>query len=243
MLEFINKFIHGGFETGDFSYGVTHMLAIAFVIISIIVFSVLLKGKDEKYINSKMKIIAFITLTIYLFRKLYDVKSVGNIVEAYWPFYLCNINTIVLALYIIFSWKKGKDFFIVTGLIGGIFTFLIPDGIFTDKYLTLGILDSIMSHYLIVVVPFVLLITKAHILKFKNIWIVYAGLILTIINSEFIQKILFNKEKDYLFFDSDIPFTINGVPQFIIISLLAIVLVFLVYYIDHLYINRRLKNS
>jgi uncharacterized membrane protein YwaF len=239
MIEFIKKFIYGGYDSGDFTYGFTHISAIIFVVLSIIIFSIWFKNKDKDYIDSKLRIIAYIVLSIYIIRKAFDVKSINNIIEVYWPFYLCNINTILLSLYLIFNWKKGKDFIIVTGLIGGIFTFIIPDGIFTDRYLTLGILDSIMSHYLIVVVPLVLLITKTYVLNIKKVWIVFLGLILTVINSEILQRVLFHKEKDYLFFRGDMPFTIKGVPQFIIITSLAIVLIFLVYYLDYLYTNKQ----
>lgn len=243
MLEFIQNFLYKGFETGDYTNGTLHKLAIVFLIISIILFSYLLRHKDSQYIHNKMKIIAYITLIIYLFRRGLNAYFSKNILEAFWPFYLCNINTIFLSIYIIFDLNKGKDFFIVTGLIGGLFTFIMPDGIFVDRYLTLGILDSIMSHYAIVVIPLVLLITKAYSLDIKRSWQVFIGLIIVVINAEFFQKLLFKKDFDYLFFDSSLPFTINGVPQFLIISILAIFLVYLIYFLDYLYLSRTLKTS
>ena len=137
------------------------------------------------------------------------------------------------------GWKKGKDFFLVTGLIGGLFTFFMPNGIFDDKYITLQVLDSVLSHYVIVVVPLVLFFTKSHILQLKNMYQVYIGLLAVVVNAEIIQVIIFKANHDYLFFDSNLPFTISGVPQFIIISVLAIVLVTLVYVLDYLYINKK----
>lgn len=161
-----------------------------------------------------------------------------NFFKAYWPFYLCNINTIFFCLYQIFGWKKGKDLFLVTGLIGGLFTFLMPNGIFNDKYITYAVIDSVLSHYVIVVLPLVLLITKAHILYFKKLLGVFIGLIIVAINTEFLQDLIVKTENDYLFFRSDMPFTIPGIPQFFIIASLAILLVLLVYSLDYLYLNK-----
>jgi hypothetical protein len=243
MLEFFKKFFYHGFEAGDFTWGVTHILSIVCVIASVVVFSLLLRNKDEKYIYGKMKIIAVIGLLIYFTRRSLALINKPNILELYWPFYLCNINTIFLSLTIIFNIKTGRDFFLVTGLIGGLFTFLIPDGIFTDRYLTFPILDSIMSHYVIVVIPLVLLLTKAHTLRFKNIYQVFIGLLIVIVNVELVQGWLFKKDFDYLFFRGTIPFTIPNVPQFIIISFLAVVLILLVYYLDNCYLRLTEKKN
>lgn len=247
MLEFLEKFIYTGFVGGDYEYGIVHIASIIFVVLSIVILVLVFKARGEKYINKIIRIIAIISLSIYFLRRLSYVLEGDNFLDRFWPFYLCNINTIFYCLYEIFHWKKGKDFFIVTGLLGGIFTFLIPDGIFVDKYITLGILDSIMSHYVIVVCPLVLLITKTHILKFKNIYTVFIGLLIALINVEVIQPIIFKENIDYLFLRGNIPFSIPGVPQFLIISSLTVFLIILVYFLDYLYIektfNLKCKNT
>ena len=231
MKSFFRKFFFEGFESGEFMFGFTHILSIVFVILSIVLFTFFLRNKDEKYILGKMKIISAISLLIYFGRRLLYYDGNTSLIEALWPFYLCNINTIFLSLSIIFNIKKGRDFFLVTGLIGGIFTFLMPEGIFVDRYLTFSILDSIMSHYVIIVIPMVLLLTGCHVLHLKNIYQVFVGLLICVFNSEILQKALFDKSFDYLFFRSTLPFTIPGVPQFLILSSLSIILVLLVYFL------------
>ena len=67
-----------------------------------------------------MKIISAISLLIYFGRRLLYYDGNTSLIEALWPFYLCNINTIFLSLSITLNIKKGRDFFLVTGLIGGI---------------------------------------------------------------------------------------------------------------------------
>lgn len=238
MKTIFRKFFFEGFESGEFMFGTTHILSIIFVIVSVVLFTYLLRNKEEKYIIGKMKIIAIISLVIYFARRFLYYDGSVSLIEALWPFYLCNINTIFLSLTIIFDIKNGRDFFLVTGLIGGVFTFLMPEGIFVDRYLTFSILDSIMSHYVIIVIPLVLLLTGCHTLHLKNIYQVFVGLLIVVFNSEVLQRVLFDKSFDYLFFRSTMPFTIPGVPQFLIISSLAIILVLLVYYLDHLYFER-----
>lgn len=238
MIEFIEKFLYKGFVDGEYNYELVHILSLIFLLISIVYLSLRYKDKHAK-LNKVLNVMSIVILFIYLFRRLINVFLGTNVFEAYWPFYLCNVNTIFLCLYQIFGWKKGKDFFLVTGLIGGLFTFFMPNGIFDDKYITLQVLDSVLSHYVIVVVPLVLFFTKSHILQLKNMYQVYIGLLAVVVNAEIIQVIIFKANHDYLFFDSNLPFTISGVPQFIIISVLAIVLVTLVYVLDYLYINKK----
>jgi uncharacterized membrane protein YwaF len=243
MTEFLRDFFYDGFDPGEFAYGTTHLLGVLTVIVSVIWFSYALRNYPKEVIFRKMRIIAIIGLSIYIIRRSLGLIGAANILELYWPFYLCNINTILLSVWIIFGFRKGLDFFIVTGLLGGLFTFAIPDGIFTDRYLTFGIVDSLMSHYTIVVIPLVLLITKAHTLKLKNIYQVAIGLLLTLINTELIQPLFFHKHFDYLFLRGTIPFTISGVPQYLIIFVLAIILVLGIYGLDILYCRYSKKVS
>ncbi len=186
-----------------------------------------------------MKIIAGNGLAIYILRRALELDGSKSILEAYRPFYLCNINTIFLSVTILFD----RDFFLVTGLLGGLFTFIIPNGIFTDRYLTFPTLDSIFSHYVIVVIPMVLFITRTHKLYMKNIYQVFIGLLITMFNVEVLQGLLFNTHHDYLFFRSTMPYTIPGVPQLFVISTLAIVLVTLIYVLDYFYLSYFQKHN
>src|SRR5690554_7684485 len=176
MIEFIEKFLYKGFVDGEYNYELVHILSLIFLLISIVYLSLRYKDKHAK-LDKLLKVMSIVILFIYLFRRLINVFLGTNVFEAYWQFYLCNVNTIFLCLYQIFGWKKGKDFFLVTGLIGGLFTFFMPNGMFDDKYITLQALDSVLSHYVIFVVPLVLFFTKSHILQLKNMYQVYIGLL------------------------------------------------------------------
>ncbi len=238
MIDFINDFLFNGFTPGDFTYGFIHVFSVVFLIISIIGYSLMMRNKDSKIIHSHMKKIAIVTLFIYFLRRGIDIYNGENIVKALWPFYLCNVNTIFLSLIIIFDIKKGKDFFITTGLAGAALMFVIPEGVFNDRYLTLSILDSLLSHYSIIFIPMVLMITKAYTLDIKNSWQVVIGLLVAVFNVEVLQELLINEHVDYLFLEGTLPFTINGVHQFFIMFPIAVIFVYTVYLVNYLYSSK-----
>jgi|LGOV01.1.fsa_nt_gb uncharacterized membrane protein YwaF len=238
MLEFLRKFMIDGFERGDFTGGSVHVVSLVFSLISIIAIILLLRKKDSAYIHGKMRIIAYFTITIYLLRRGVKVYQGEGFIEAFWPFYLCNVNTVLLSIWIIFDIKRGKDFMIITGMSGAVLAFIIPQGIFNDRFLTLTILDSVLSHYEIVAIPIILMATKAYELDIKKVYTVVLGLLLVALNVEILQPLLINEQVDYLFLDGVLPFTIEGVNQFFIMFGSALVYVYFVYFLDYLYLGK-----
>lgn len=238
MLNFLRDFMIDGFNPGDYTMGTVHKLSLFISLITIILFIFLLRKKDSEYVHKKMKIIAYFAITIYILNRIIRVYKGDGIVEAFWPFYLCNVNTVLLSIYIIFDIKKGKDFLMITGISGALLAFIIPDGIFNDQYLTLNILDSVLSHYEIVAIPIILMATKAYQLDVKKAGFVIIGLLIVTVNVEFLQPLLINKQVDYLFLDGTLPFQISGVNQFFIMLASAIVYVYFVYFLDYLYLGK-----
>ncbi len=238
MNEFFRKFLIDGFVPGDYTMGTVHVAALYFSAISIILMIFLLRNKDSKYVHNKMKIIAYIAIVIYVLNRAVRMYQGDTFIEAFWPFYICNVNTILLSIYIIFDLQKGKDFMIITGISGAVLAFVIPDGIFNDKYLTINILDSVLSHYEIVAIPIILLATKAYQLDIKKSGLVIFGLLLVTFNVEIIQPLLVQEEVDYLFLEGTLPFTIKGVHQFYVMFATAISYVYFVYFINYLYLGK-----
>lgn len=237
-MEFLRKFMFDGFVKGDYTFGAVHIGSIVTLIVAIVLSVVLLRGKDSNYIHKKMKFVAIFTLFIYFLRRGVIIYEGQTVLKALWPFYLCNINTIILSIFIIFDLKKGKDFFIITGMFGAVLMFVVPDGIFTDKYLNLKILDSLLSHFTIIYIPLVLLCTRAYDLQIKNTHHVLIGYALILFNVEFIQRWFFNENIDYLFIRGTLPFTIEGVPQVFIMLFLAILAMYLAYFINYLLLGK-----
>lgn len=233
-MEFLRKFMYEGFEAGNFTYGTVHIGSLIFLFTALIVSIILLRGKEKKTIYKYMKIVAFVTIVVYIWRHAVDVYRGKDFLEAFWPMYICNVNTVLMSIWLLFGIEKGKDFLMITGMFGAILMFVVPDNIFVDRYLTLGTMDSLLSHFMIFYVPLVLLFTRAYELDIKKYWQVVIGLLLVVFNVEVIQKVLFNTNEDYLFLRGSLPFTIEGVPQFIIVFASAFMTVFVIYFINYL---------
>lgn len=141
---------------------------------------------------------------------------------------------------IIFKVKRGYEYVMISGFIGGVVTFLIPDGIFTDKFLTFSILDSILSHFILVVVTPIFIVKKYWKPELIRSYQVVLGMFGVIFNVEVIQRLFLGKDYwDYLFFQSDIPFTIKNHPelQFLVISGLFLLVLVIIYGINQLVIK------
>lgn len=238
VMEFLRKFMIDGFVHGDYTMGYVHKMALLLSASTIFFLIVLLKGKDSEFIHQKMKIIAAVSIFVYILRRIVMVYEGDTILEAFWPFYLCNVNTVLLSIWILFDIKKGKDFMIITGISGAVLAFIIPKGIFNDQYLTLQILDSVLSHYEIVAIPLILMFTKAYELDIKRSGTVIIGLLLVAVNVEFLQPLLINEHVDYIFLKGNLPFTIDGVNQFYIMFATALVYVYTVYFLNYWYLGK-----
>jgi uncharacterized protein with PQ loop repeat len=241
-MEIFRNFFIDGFVPGNYTYGFVHIFSIVLVLILIPTLIFLFKGKDSDYVYSKLRWIAIVTLAIYFLRRGIDVYKGKDVIEAFWPFYLCNVNTIFLSLFIALKIKKGQEFFIITGMLGAILMFVVPVGVFNDKYITIQILDSVLSHYEIVLLPIVLLFSGAYKLDIKKSWQVFLGLFILLFNVEVLQPILINRTEDFLFVRGTLPFTIDGVPQVFIMLFSIGVYIYLIYGIDYL-IRRNKKEK
>lgn len=232
-MDILRKFFFDGFIKGDYTYGSVHVWSIIIMLSLITISVVLLRGKEEEKVIKITKIVSVVALVIYFIRHLIDGYQSGAYIKSFWPFYICNINTIFLSIWILFDIKFMKDFFIITGMFGAVLMFVVPAGIFNDQYLTISILDSVMSHFTIVYIPIILLSTRVYELDIKRSWQVMLGFAIIIFNVEVLQRLLFNTKIDYLFLRGPLPFTIEGVPQFIIVVLSAIITVYITYFINY----------
>ena len=121
--------------------------------------------------------------------------------------------------------------------------FVVPEGVFNDRFLTLGILDSLLSHIEIILIPMVLMLTKAYNLDVKRSGGVIFGLLLVAFNVEVLQPLLINEHVDYLFLKGTLPFTIEGVNQFFIMFPTAVLFIYVIYFLDYLYVNVKVFES
>lgn len=238
MIEFIQQFMMTGFEPGEYAYGLVHIGSIALMVASIPILILYYQSKPKERIERDARILAWITILFYILRRGVDVYQGKPFMEAYWPFYLCNVNTVFLSIYLIFNIKKGRDFFLITGMSGAILMFIVPEGVFNDRFLTLQIFESLLSHYEIFIVPIVFLATKTHQLNLRTSWQSILGLLLILFNVEVLQELFTGKYVDYLFLNGPIDLRIFGIPQVYIMFLLALIYVYSIYFLNYLALGK-----
>ncbi len=224
-----NFWTGNGGVSGDFTFGTVHITAIAVLVALCIALTVagLLSGKQ-----GKRKIIIVVALfgiffeifwrVVYLFRGI-------DLIELY-PFYPCNSAGIIIPLIALSNNKLLKELFYLFAFIGGVVTFVMPQDIFTNQYLNFAILKSILQHYSIVLIPVVEFFTKTYKPKFKNFYLTIIGMLIHLVNSEFVPKYVFGLQNtDYIFLHSGLPFVISGIPSWLTLSVFAIVVVVVCY--------------
>ena len=151
---------------------------------------------------------------IYLFVK-------GDSLVNWWPMYPCNLGGILIPLFALLDCKLGKKMFYLFGFIGGCLTFAMPDGIFCTDVLVFPVLKSILQHTGLLMIPAIELIAGTYRPSLKDFGWVVCGCLIHLFNCEVIDRLL-GFTGDYMFFRSGMPFVIPGVPQWITLSVFAL---------------------
>lgn len=239
-MDFLKKFFIEGFSNGDYTYGTTHIICLTLMILSCVICPIVFKRMEKNKVIKVLRILGIIMLSIYVTRRMIRVFMGTNIFKALYPFYLCNVSTILVSVVAIRGkYTKWANFPLICGFLGGIITFCIPDGIFSDKYLNFNVLDSVTSHWGIILIPLCAWIKGINRPKLKDIWIVYLGLLIIFINVEVIQKVIFNESFDYLFLDENLPIKIDFMPSYLFVPTLFCLVVFLM----HVFFNTVNKKA
>jgi len=150
---------------------------------------------------------------IYLFIK-------GNTVLCWWPMYPCNLGGILIPIFALWNCRRGKQLFYLFGFVGGVLTFAMPDGIFCRDVLVFPILKSILQHTGLLLIPVIEYISGSYRPSLKDYGWVIAGCLIHLFNCEVVDRLL-GFTGDYMFLRSDLPFVIQGVPQWITLSVFA----------------------
>jgi hypothetical protein len=117
------------------------------------------------------------------------------------------------------------------GFVGGMLTFAMPDGIFSTSVFVFPILKSVLQHTGLLLIPVLEYISGEYRPTLKDIGWVILGCLVHIVNCEGIDRLL-GFTGDYMFFHSGLPFVIPGVPQFITISVFALMVFILLCFLS-----------
>lgn len=161
---------------------------------------------------------------VYLFIK-------GDSILWWWPMYPCNLGGILVPVIALLNWKTGKRAFYLFAFVGAVLTFALPDDIFTSDVLVFPILKSILQHTGILLIPLLEYIRGSYRATLKDMGWVIAGCLLHLVNCEGIDRLL-GFTDDYMFLRSGLPFVIPGVPQFLTMSVFALLVLSLLSFLS-----------
>lgn len=148
-----------------------------------------------------------------------------------WPSYPCNLGGILLPVIALVNWKRGKQLFYLFGFVGAILTFAMPDGIFCTDVFVFPLLKSVMQHTGILIIPLMEYAGKSYRCSVKDLGWVILGCLVHVLNCEFIVRLM-GLTGDYMFFRSGMPFVIPGVPQYITLSVFALIVLFVLSFLS-----------
>ncbi len=210
-------------NTGDFAYAPIHFNTLVVVgLVLALALCLVLRWKKNKALTRNMVLaVAWFHLGFEMLWRVIYLTVRGSALKDMWPLYPCNLGGILLPVIAITGWKTGKKMFYMFGLVGSLITFAYPDGIYVRDVLSFPILKSILQHTGLLLIPVMEMAAGTYRPRIKDMGWVIAGCIVHLVNCEVVTRLL-GFTGDYMFFRSGMPFVIPGVPQYITLSVFAL---------------------
>ena len=208
---------------GDYIYTAIHWWTLAAVLaVCALVFGVAFAKRGDKTASRRILVaVSVFQLSFEILWRLIYVFVAGDSVRNWWPMYPCNLGGILLPIIALTGWKTGKKMFYLFGFVGGVLTFAMPDGIFSNNVMVFPIVKSILQHTGLLLIPVLEYISGEYRPNLKDFGWVVLGCLVHLINCEVIDRLLGFTE-DYMFLRSGLPFVISGIPSFITTSVFAL---------------------
>ena len=209
---------------GDYMYTAIHWwtLAVVFAACALIFCIAFAKRRDKVTSRRILVAVAVFQLGFEIAWRLIYLFVKGDSIRWWWPMYPCNLGGILLPIFALLGCKTGKKMFYLFGFVGGVLTFAMPDGIFSNNVMVFPIVKSILQHTGLLLIPVLEYISGEYRSTLKDLGWVILGCFVHLLNCEGIDRLLGFTE-DYMFFRSGLPFVIPGVPQFITLSVFALI--------------------
>lgn len=224
METFINWLIGNMGTPGEYMYGTMHLVTTAIVVAATVLLGVIAFRNRSNPRRTRALVVAVSVFQLVFeigWRLIYWLLRGDSLVN-WWPMYPCNLNGILIPLFALVNWKPGKKLFYLFGFIGGVLTFAMPDGIFSTSVFVFPIFKSVLQHTGLLIIPVLELISGSYRPTLRHLGWVICGCLIHILNCEVIDRLL-GFTGDYMFFRSGMPFVIPGVPQFITLSVFALI--------------------
>lgn len=217
------KWLIGDMGTqGEYMYRAIHWYSLAAVLAALaaVVVFCLCNQKNAGRCGKLLVGVSVFQLTFEVFWRLVYLFVKGDSILCWWPMYPCNLGGILIPVFALLNCRRGKQLFYLFGFVGGALTFALPEGIFCRDVLVFPILKSILQHTGLLLIPTIEYISGTYRPNLKDYGWVIAGCLIHLINCEGIDRLL-GFTGDYMFFRSGMPFVIPGVPQWITLSVFA----------------------
>lgn len=219
----ITDWLTGNMGTaGEYQYQAIHGYTTGIVFIVLLAVCCL---AGTKRLNKRQKHGILVAICVFqlsfemLWRLVYLLVKKDSIL-CWWPVYPCNLGGILVPVIALKDWKLGKRMFYLFGFVGGVLTFALPEGIFCADVMTFPILKSVLQHTGLLLIPCFEYACGTYRTSLRDYGWVVAGGFVHIFNCEIIDRLL-GFTGDYMFFRSGMPFVIPGVPQFLTLSVFA----------------------
>lgn len=203
---------------GEYKFTTMYWIVLACVLLSLVIAGLLagFKKISPEVKRHIVRGICWFQLGFEVTWRLIYIFIKKDTVISCWPMYPCNLGGILIPIIGLTNWKLGKRMFYLFGFVGACLTFAVPDGIFSTSIFVFPILKSVLQHTGLLLIPLFEYVSGTFRPSVKDYPFLALGTCVHIINCEVIDR-LFGFEGDYMFLRSDMPFTIPGVPQFIIV--------------------------
>lgn len=218
------KWLIGDMGTaGDYSYQAMHLwtvVIVAAVTAALLVWQRFLCRQPDKKRLLVVAVSVFQLVFEIGWRLIYIIFKDAGFVDL-WPAYPCNLGGVLIPVIALTNWKTGKKMFYLFAFVGAMLTFAMPNGIFSTSVFVFPILKSVLQHTGILLIPLLEYVGGSYRSTLKDLGWVIAGCFVHLLNCEGIVRLM-GLTEDYMFFRSGMPFVIPGVPQFITLSVFAI---------------------
>jgi uncharacterized membrane protein YwaF len=224
MPQWLRRWLIGDMGAqGEFQYQAIHLYTV--LVVAAVCLAVILIGSSKRVSLAKkqclLKGIALFQLFFEIGWRLIYLSIKGDSISSWWPCYPCNLAGILIPDIVLCKWETGKKLFYLFGFVGAVLTFALPEGIFCRDVMSFPILKSVLQHTGILLIPVLEYCMGTFRPTLRHMGWVIVGLLVHLFNCEVITRWL-NFTGDYMFFRSGLPFVIPGVPQYITLSVFAL---------------------
>ncbi len=208
---------------GEYQYQAIHWYTLAAVLTvsALILTCGCLCRKDPRRSRRLLMAVAVFQLVFEVGWRLIYVFVKGDSILCWWPLYPCNLGGVLVPIFALCNFRRGKQIFYLFGFVGGCLTFALPEGIFCSDVMVFPIVKSILQHTGLLLIPALEYIAGTYRSSLKDMGWVVLGCLIHVANCEGIDRLL-GFTGDYMFFRSGMPFVIPGIPQYITLSVFAI---------------------